>query len=522
MATRYLADISGTLNATGAGFAATNPETSWIKAVITAHAPASPAAQWVIGIGTQTGVIIRPLAFGFGQSVSCGPYLLAPGETLVASIVNGGSADNVTGSLFGLQDVDPSNVTMDTAVGSASSVLISGGTVTVTVSGNVPVTITGTPTVNIGNVPAVTISGTPSVTVTSGTINIGNVPAVTVSSGTIAISGTVNVSITGTNTVILGGGSASIGSISAIGSTVTVAGTINIGNTPAVTISGTPNVNISSGTVSITGTPNINIQSQSVNLNTQQPQTLLGNFVVPNNGSNNATYNLPSGTHAVGIVVGGSGVLSTLKIVGVTTGIAYINLVGLSGNEIGPGYYVGPVLSILDTQVQITGVSPVGGGSTTVYSVAILDAEAVFVFDNGKEPVATILVDQTGAPLVAANPLAVAVQAALWYVPNKTPNVNDTGLFAGGANVSLLTAVGGQTIYIFSIKLASGIGGFIGNWSDICINGGTVFARFSSAAKDSDDIDTYGAPWPAGSGVSVTNSTGANKRYEITITYSQG
>lgn len=203
----------------------------WTKAVVTANAPNSPNAVWSVGIGDNNGNIYHPLAFGIGQSLSCGPYTLAPGEVLVVSIVGGGAADNIKGTLFGLQDVDPTDLTMDTAVGSSSSVIINGGTVTVTVTGTVPVSIAGT--VNIAG--AVTVSG--AVTVTSGTVSIsGTVTiagAVTVTSGTVSISGTVTVA----------------GSVSISSGTVSISGTVNIAG----------NVTISSGTVNIGGTPTINI-----------------------------------------------------------------------------------------------------------------------------------------------------------------------------------------------------------------------------------------------------------------------
>lgn len=201
--------------------------------------------------------------------------------------------------------------------------------------------------------------------------------------------------------------------------TIINSGTINATITGNVGITGTVNTNISSqsanvnvqfpspqqvtinsGTVNatISGTPNINIQSQSVNLNTQQPQTSLGSFTVPSNGSNNSgNLNVPTGTHAIGILVD-SGGLSQLIVTGVTSGIKYINLSDQPPpNEISvTGYFVSPVLSVVDTQVVVTGSCRATQGPTVVRSVAILDAEGVFIFDNSREPAATFATDSSG------------------------------------------------------------------------------------------------------------------------------
>jgi hypothetical protein len=139
---------------------------------------------------------------------------------------------------------------------------------------------------------------TSSVVIQSGSVSI-------VGTATVTISGTANVAITGTPTVILGAGTASVGSVSAINSTVTVAGTINIGNTPAVTISGTPTVNIgNSPTVSISGTVTVSVSNTpSVTIN---------------------------GTPTVNIGLGVSNVTATGNL-NVLNAAVTLNLAGLSG-----------------------------------------------------------------------------------------------------------------------------------------------------------------------------------------------
>lgn len=250
-----------------------------------------------------------------------------------------------------------------------TAVNVTGGTVTI--SGIATVTISGTPSVNVANTPSVSISGTP-------IVNIGNTPSVTIS---------------GTPTVILGAGTASIGSISAIGSTVTVAGTINIGNTPSVTISGTPNVNISSGSVAISGTPNINIQSQSVNLNVQSPQTALADLVFPAGQSTQTTAAVPAGTHALMLINTGSfgtGDLLAMLVIGHTTLTIYEPAdTSMGGSTLqGTGIVVVPVVSVTDTQFNVSGTNN-SGANLTIKVIAILDTEAVWVQNTRLTPVFT-------------------------------------------------------------------------------------------------------------------------------------
>ncbi len=141
--------------------------------------------MWTIGIGDSTGKIYHLLATGIGVSISCGPYILSPGENLVASVTGGGASDNLTATLYGLQDVNPNTLTMDTAVGSASSVVINGGSAVVT--------ITGTPAVTISS--PVSISGTVPVSISSGSVSITGTVPVSISSGSVSITGTPDINI---------------------------------------------------------------------------------------------------------------------------------------------------------------------------------------------------------------------------------------------------------------------------------------------------------------------------------------
>lgn len=284
------------------------------------------------------------------------------------------------------------------------------------------------------------------------------------------------------------GGSVSITGIA----TVTISGTpnVSISGTPNVNVANTPSVTISSGTVSISGTANINIAAQGVNLNTQQPQTSLGNFTVPNAGTNNVTYSVPAGTHAVGILVDNvNGGLQTLQVQGVTSGITYILLqapafVGVGGQLI--GFFISPVLSVLDTQVKITGICSASGvpvGPTKVYAVAILDAEGVFVYNNTGEPTAFYITDRggnvlgtnafTGGAQDPANSLPVVVASAkqTGYSASSVGPANNTPTTLLAANI----ARKGVTIYNNGV---GGSGMFIyGNTAVTAGSGGNAFVR---------------------------------------------
>lgn len=83
-----------------------------------------------------------------------------------------------------------------------------------------------------------------------------------------------------------------------------VAGSVVIGNTPSVSISGTPSVKIASGTVDIGAGNSINIASQSVTISTDTPPQLGQTFPASSGGST-ITYsdNPPANCSAIGLSV---------------------------------------------------------------------------------------------------------------------------------------------------------------------------------------------------------------------------
>lgn len=264
---------------------------------------------------------------------------------------------------------------------------------------------------------SVTITGTPSVTIASGTVNIGNTP-----------------------TVILGAGTANVGSISGISGTVTVAGTVNIGNTPSVTISGTPNVNISSGTVSITGTPNINIQSQSVTLQTQQSQVAVGSTI---NGATNFATN-PS-WHSIGIQIITTKAGQTLSVKGATSGIEYC-----------PPWLQGP-LNVTAGQKFIFPIAPIDPATDVNITVTcnqsgqrilgILDTSATEVFTLSGQGLAVqaLAYDATGLSAPASGTQASVVLAAT------------TGKAYTAAALAAAIQAGVATAFAVDIELLDGV-----------------------------------------------------------------
>lgn len=106
-------DLAGVVDGTGACIIEQAGPPSWSKVTIAANAPSSAAAQWKIGIG-KNGKIIHLLSFGAGPTCGAGPYTLAPGESIVIIVSGGASGDQINGTMYGVQELDPTKLTMDT------------------------------------------------------------------------------------------------------------------------------------------------------------------------------------------------------------------------------------------------------------------------------------------------------------------------------------------------------------------------------------------------------------------------
>jgi hypothetical protein len=382
------------------GFVACVAPPSWSKAILTCNAPNSPAAVWKVGIGDSTGKIYHLLAFGIGASISCGPYILAPGENLVASVTGGGVSDSLTATLYGLQDVNPSNLTMDTAVGSASSVVLNGGSAVVSITG----------------IPSVSISGT--------------VP-VTISSGTVTISGTVPVSIAGTINVNIASGT--------------------------VAISGTVPVTISSGTVSITGTANISIVSQSITLATIQNQIFQGTLTATGIVQVGSQFTPATGTHAIGLYLyrgAGGGIASRLAVEIDTTAGLHFSLD--IANPLGE-YYIVPVPPGTPVTVFLANSN---GGSSFVTIYQLLDVQALQIANPPDYPIYTRLprYDGQGSSEPAAGTKATVTLAAnaskRWVAHHISAAMSQISGAATAQNLALIDGASGGAVLLIQQVLA--------------------------------------------------------------------
>lgn len=181
--------------------------------------------------------------------------------------------------------------------------------------------VSGTVTVEFPTAQSVTIDGG-AVTV-EGTVSVEfpAAQAVTVESGAVSIDGTPTVEVTGPVTV--SEITQSVAVTNAAGGELTVAGSVDIGNTPAVTIqsgtveatiSGTPAVTIESGTVqaNITGTPTIALEAGSEIEITNSTLDVVGagGFVLPGQVMNLLTES------NVSIAAGNTGTTAQLSVTG--------------------------------------------------------------------------------------------------------------------------------------------------------------------------------------------------------------
>ncbi len=262
----------------------------------TPDGPLTTASIDITG-GTVTAV------FQTGATVDIGN---TPSVTVASGTVNVGNTPSVVVDTSG--GAVPVNASGTVVVSSITSPVTATVSNTVTVSpsgtfniqgvtGGTTVGITGS--VSISNTPAVTInSGTVTATITSGTVNIGNTPAVTIDTtgGAVAVNATGTVAVSSiTSPVTVGSitnavtvtpsGTINVQGVSG-GTAIGIAGTVNIGNTPAVTVnSGTVDATITSGTVAISSAPALDINNVSggtINIDTIAQGNAIGANAVEN------------------------------------------------------------------------------------------------------------------------------------------------------------------------------------------------------------------------------------------------
>lgn len=137
MATRLLFDLGGTVTSNGTatvggGAGQQQPASSWSLAIITASL-ASGAGSWTIELVRSQGGTGSLVGATYGDTVQSGPYLLAPGELLQASVAGATAGTGIVGSVYGTSGLDPSNLPAVSAVPSQAE------SVNATIGGPVPV-----------------------------------------------------------------------------------------------------------------------------------------------------------------------------------------------------------------------------------------------------------------------------------------------------------------------------------------------------------------------------------------------
>jgi hypothetical protein len=251
--------------------------------------------------------------------------------------------------------------------------------------------------------------------ITAGTVNIGNTPAVT-------ISGTPAVTISGTPT-------------------------INIGNTPAVTIN--------SGTINISGNVTV-INSAGTNLQVAQSQVKLGTTI---NGT--VQFTTDPRWHALGFIVTAGGAV-TLSVKGHTTGAQYVPLPFQAFTSVTGQRFVLP-LTPLSTDDALLDVLSNGTGMQVI---AILDGGTSAEVFTGSGQLLNTVGDRTialnGTGLVGGKGINIDL----------APNVNVKGMaiwiqVTGGAGTSTVSVQArdpntGLTINILTTTaLGAGAGAFM-------------------------------------------------------------
>lgn len=387
------------------------------------------------------------------------------------------------------------NVAGNMSITGTASVNIA-NTPSVSISGITPVSIStaaGQNIVNIGNTPTVAISGTPSVTLsgTGNTVTIGNTPAVTLSgsANSVNIGNTPSVTISGTPTVNVNNTSIAVTNTS--GGSLTVAGTVNIGGTPAVTIT--------SGTVSISGTPAVTLSGvgNQVNIGNTPAVTISGTPAVNVSNTSIAVTNTPTGS----LTIAGQVNIGNSPAVTVTSGSVSISgtpAVTLSGTTNSVNIGNTPAVTISGTpQVNVANtsiaVSNVTGGSLTVAGQVNIGNTPAVTVSSGS-------VSITGTPTVAISTVAGQNNINIANTPavtiSGTPQVNvantsisvtnTTGgslTVAGTVNIGntpAVTITGTPTVNIGNTPAVS-----ISGTPNVAISSGSVNATIQNASLNS-------------------------------------
>lgn len=373
-----------------------------------------------------------------------------------------------------------------------STISVTGSTVTV--NGSVTATISGTPNVAVTNTPHVYITN-PTTTTITGTLSVtGSTVTVAPQGGSMAVTGTFYqatqpVSIAAPLTVFLATTSVS-------GSTVTVSNSnlnVTVTNSPTVSLSGVPNVRISSPIAS--GTNNIGTVSGStvtvVPSGSSLPVSITG---TPNVYVTNPTTTTITGSVSVtGSTVNIQGTVPVSIAGTVTTSISNSPTVFLATTSVsGSTVTISGTANVAITNapnVNVANVPNVNVANTPSVTVTnssfSVSGSTVNATINGTVPVvfsgtSTVTFNGVAQPVsVSGTPTVNAAQSGAWLntiqVLNESATPTSVG-YSGGATqlpaaitdgvlVASMTSVGGKSGLNVNIIGGAGAGGSSSNYA---------------------------------------------------------
>lgn len=317
--------------------------------------------------------------------------------------------------------------------------------------------------------------------------------AVNVTGGSVSITGTATVQITGTPTVSISG-----------------TPTVNVGNTPAVTI------NSGTVTATISGTPSINIQSQSVTVAVNQPATSLGTLSAGLNvvGAN-ATFNLPTGTHAVVLMLAGANTPNppaagfanptSIQVLGVQSGNVYL----FDTSGVPPPYFAFAVDSAVDTQIKITMNGPTAGGASILAEVfvgAALDTLAAFVQNTFDTPISTVQIGSQRAQGGNSSPNTLPP----W--PYDARGVSAPGTGSQASVVLAATPGKTYTASMIAASLAQISGAATAPTADLLDGASTIWSRAQGVTGTVGDKDHFEL-----SGLGLRGTSGNSMTFQVSV-----
>lgn len=428
----------------------------------------------------------------------------------------------------------------DSGVATTPIVDINGASVTI--SGPVDVTPAAGSTFDVTG--DVTVAG--SVDVASGTVEISGTPDVNVTNASIPVSGSVDATITGPVSIATG---QVVDVQNAAGGSLTVAGTVDIGGTPSVAISGTPDVNITNASVPISGSVDISSGSldavitggtvditvpsgQSIEVinepgnnlltNVAQAITSIGNASGP---VTNQNVVLPTGVHFVCLTIPSGLSIPSFEVKGHVTGADYTGMLNAGVFLNYPSQWL--IIDPVDTSIDVSlGATPV----TTLYIGGSVSPAAVAL--NVNEDVFAQLVDSAGTNLGSftyppgglddsQKILATGLPEPMaWMRPSSIFRINAS--MSSLSTLALVTPPAGEKIYLHQLQLDIDTVASSASELQLQDTAGNVLASFSTAFQHDIPADLGGiAPLAAGVGVQLHNASTATIIIRGFLTYAE-